>query len=451
MEAMVSKKRALVQRGRRTEGSPAGVHRATGVNRSRSNLVIGLTGPFGSGCSTMRDILAQTPFGFRPFKIADDIRSEVEELSRSIPRGKRGWRKVLQEHGNTRREERIGYWVDKVVDRIDKAQIGDNGIVIDGFRNPREVQEIRRIYPNFFLVAVCAGKEERWNRVRKDYDGNQNEFEDDDRRDQYEDFKWGQGVQKCVDDADYVWYNNEHLMVSLESGEDPDSARIERAFRKACDDFVPLMMGNEQHRDPAADEIHIAAAYAQSHASTCEKRHVGAVITIRKDGQEFPISMGFNENPPSVRTCKNAGACYKDDDMMAKLKARGRKIYCPKCGKVHRDLGDPWNCSKCGTSLKAWLHPNRNMELCTAIHAEERTVLSLGGRSAEGGTLYVTTFPCFQCARLILDAGIKNIVYVEAYPVKNTAAFLEKSGIERIKPFSGFTARAFFRVFPKVN
>jgi len=50
-----------------------------------------------------------------------------------------------------------------------------------------------------------------------------------------------------------------------------------------------------------------------------------------------------------------------------------------------------------------------------------------------------------------LDAGIKNIVYVEAYPVKNTAAFLERNGIEKIRPFSGFTARAFFRVFPKVN
>jgi deoxycytidylate deaminase len=52
---------------------------------------------------------------------------------------------------------------------------------------------------------------------------------------------------------------------------------------------------------------------------------------------------------------------------------------------------------------------------------------------------------------LILDAGIKNIVYVEAYPVKDTAVFLQKNGIGEIRPFSGFTARAFFRVFPKVN
>jgi dCMP deaminase len=90
------------------------------------------------------------------------------------------------------------------------------------------------------------------------------------------------------------------------------------------------------------------------------------------------------------------------------------------------------------------------MELCTAIHAEERAILSLGERSANGGTLYVTTFPCFQCARLILDAEIKNIVYVEAYPVKATAEFLKANGVD-IEPFRGFTARAFFRIFPKVN
>jgi deoxycytidylate deaminase len=425
--------------------------RKAGVTRDRSNLVIGLTGPFGSGCSTMRDILAQAPFSFRPFKMADDIRREVEQMSKVIPKGKKGWRKVLQEHGDARRRERIRYWVDKVVERIDEAPIGEERIVIDGFRNFAEVQEVRKIYPRFFLVAVCADKDERWNRVRKDYAGNQNEFEDDDRRDRDEDCKWGQSVQKCVDDADYVYYNSEHLVVDLGGTEGPNSSKIEKELKNTAQDFLPLMSGGEPHRDPRAAEIHIAAAYAQSHSSTCLKRHVGAVITVTRNGHEFPISMGFNENPPSVRTCKSESACYKDDDMMSKLQARGKKIHCPVCGKLHKGLDQPWNCLKCGASLKAWLHPNRNMELCTAIHAEERAVLSLGGRSVEGGTLYVTTFPCFQCARLILDAGIKNIVYVEAYPVKDTAVFLRKNGIEEIRPFSGFTARAFFRVFPKVN
>lgn len=96
------------------------------------------------------------------------------------------------------------------------------------------------------------------------------------------------------------------------------------------------------------------------------------------------------------------------------------------------------------------MYPNRNMELCTAIHAEERAILSLGGRSARDGRLYVTTFPCFQCARLILDSEITEIVYVEAYPMRETTEFLEKNGVD-VRPFTGFTARAFFRVFPKIS
>ncbi len=419
------------------------------VKLGRSNLVIGLTGPFGSGCSKMREVLAQEEFGFRPFKISEDIRGEVENTNKLIAKGKPGWRRVLQKHGDDRRKEDRAYWVKKVVDRIDKAGIKNENIVIDGFRNFLEVQEIRKIYPRFFLVAICAEKEERWKRVRKDY-RDYNEFEDDDRRDQNEDFDWGQSVQKCVDDADYVYYNNEHLVVSLEGSEDPDMNKIERRLKEQARDFVPLMKEEEGHRDPTTDEVEIAAAYAQSNSSTCLKRHVGAVITIQRDGQEFPISMGFNENPPNIRTCKSETACYKDEDMISKLRARGKSIYCPSCGKHHENLGEPWVCEKCETSLKAWLHPNRNMELCTAIHAEERAILSLGDRSADGRILYVTTFPCFQCARLILDAEIKNIVYVEAYPVQATAEFLKANGVT-IKPFSGFTARAFFRVFPKVS
>jgi len=50
---------------------------------------------------------------------------------------------------------------------------------------------------------------------------------------------------------------------------------------------------------------------------------------------------------------------------------------------------------------------------------------------------------------LILDAEIKKIVFVEAYPVPETSNFL-KEAID-LEPFTGFTARAFFRVFPKVN
>jgi deoxycytidylate deaminase len=410
-----------------------------------SNLVIGLTGPFGSGCGGMRKVLEGK--GFHPFKISDDIRDELRTKKKLVRKGDIDWRKVLQDHGNKQRKKDAGYWVKKVLNKIIALNIGDKNIVIDGFRNFQEVQEIRKIYPRFFLVAVCADKDERWKRVQNDYQGRYKEFDRDDRRDRNEDFEWGQKVQKCVDDADYVYYNNEHLVViQQQEKEAPNVNKIERTLKKAVDDFVPLMEGIEDSRSPVSEEIQMAAAYAQANSSTCMKRHVGAVITMKQDHREYPISMGFNENPACVKTCSEEGGCYKDEDMASKLNAL-KDIYCLVCGKKYKSLKAPWACS-CGASFQEWLHRTRNMELCTAIHAEERAILSLGSRSAKGGTLYVTTFPCFQCARMILDKHIGRIVFVEAYPTAETTGFLKKSGVT-VQPFSGFTARAFFRVFPK--
>jgi deoxycytidylate deaminase len=105
---------------------------------------------------------------------------------------------------------------------------------------------------------------------------------------------------------------------------------------------------------------------------------------------------------------------------------------------------------KCGEKIKAILYPSRGIELCTAIHAEERAIRSLADRRAVGGTMYVTTFPCFQCARRIIDVGINKVVYLEAYPVKESLEFFQNNHIT-IEPFSGFTARSFSRVFRQLE
>jgi len=137
--------------------------------------------------------------------------------------------------------------------------------------------------------------------------------------------------------------------------------------------------------------------------------------------------------------------CFKDENMHAKLEAMKRS-FCPDCGAEQGPLAKPWRCQKCAANLKLRLFPSRNLEVCTAIHAEERAIRSLGDRSAEGATMYVTTFPCFQCSRYIVDAGIAQLVYVEAYPVKESQDFLTKNGVKLI-PFEGFKARAFNRIF----
>jgi deoxycytidylate deaminase len=339
----------------------------------------------------MAEIL-ENHYGFSRFKISDEITAELTADRSLMTKGANGWRSQKQDHGNRRRHETLStgcnYWVDKILDSIEKKRIGSRPVVIDGIRNYHEAEAFKNAYCNFFLVAVCAEQKARWARVKADYSDRWDEFKRDDRRDNNEGLDWGQTVQKCVDHADFVFSNNDQCFIRVQKEERPDNAKIQKAFKHQVDDFIPLMEGNP-HRRPKAEELEIAAAYALSDASSCIKRHVGAVITISKGQREFCISTGYNENPQGTRRCSEDGGCKKDEHMTSWFAAQ-KILHCPGCGRKLQSPTIDSRC-QCGDPLKDWLWPYRGMELCTAIHAEERAVLSLGDRSAENGTLYVTT------------------------------------------------------------
>jgi deoxycytidylate deaminase len=385
---------------------------------------------------------------FRRYKISDEIRSELESKGALAEKPRENWRKAMQDHGNLRRQEKPEYWSEKIADKIFQDVSDEKPIVIDGIRNHHEVRFLRHTFPNFFLIAVCAEKENRWPRVKDDYDGRQAEFERDDRRDQNENVEHGQTVQRCVDDADFIYCNDTQHIVRVAGTEKPDTIAIETEFKKQASDFVLLLKGDLHGRTPTTEELQIAAAYALSNASGCLKRHVGAVITVNDRGLEVPISVGYNDSPAGVTRCMQSGRCRKDDYLSSWFGAQG-KVHCPHCGKEHHSPTHTTLC-ECGHSLRDWLQPLRGMQFCRAVHAEERAIRSLGQRNVKDGILYVTSFPCFQCARMILDTGIREVVYVEAYPQPEARDFLKENGC-KVRPFNGFTARSFFRVFPRVS
>lgn len=414
-------------------------------------LVIGVTGPIGSGVSTVADILRE--MGFKHYRVSEVIRRDLgakslADAAEAVAAGREpapvdespaGHRQRLQDHGNARRREHgAKYWVEKAL--ADDTATGP--IVIDAVRNLGEVGWLRSKYPSSFVIAVIAVRDTRWERLRDTdaYRGNQALFERDDNRDWdlEENDKTGQQVQKCVMAADYVFVNDEHW----------GAATAYRAkIRERLIPTIDLMKGGEPRR-PTPDEVHMATAYSQSQGSACLKRRVGAVIV---DPQGLPLSLGFNENPVSMKPCEHEyGYCFKDNDMEEKMQKR-RDAVCPGCGNKNTSLVAPaWACEKCGKDVKKLLFPSRNIELCTAIHAEERAIRSLHGRDAKGATMFVTTFPCFQCARYILDAGITRVVYVEAYPIKESLDFMRKHGVT-VDAFSGFKARAFNLIFRGVE
>lgn len=66
------------------------------------------------------------------------------------------------------------------------------------------------------------------------------------------------------------------------------------------------------------------------------------------------------------------------------------------------------------------------------LHAEANAILKVASstQSAEGATLYITLSPCRECSKLIHQAGIKRVVYANAYKDVSGIKFLEKAGVE---------------------
>ncbi|MCQ2132895.1 MAG: dCMP deaminase family protein [Bacteroidaceae bacterium] len=77
------------------------------------------------------------------------------------------------------------------------------------------------------------------------------------------------------------------------------------------------------------------------------------------------------------------------------------------------------------------------------LHAEANAITKLARshNSSEGATLYVTASPCLECSKLIIQAGIKRVIYGEQYRLSDGLDLLERAGIEVVHlPIDGETA-----------
>jgi len=125
--------------------------------------------------------------------------------------------------------------------------------------------------------------------------------------------------------------------------------------------------------------------------STCLRRNVGTCVV--KDRRI--LTTGYNGAPTGIAHCEDVG-CLRE------------KLKVPS-GERH--------------------------ELCRGLHAEQNAIIQAAktGISLEGAIMYVTNHPCFICAKMIINSGIKKVVYKEGYSDKEAEDFLKKSGIEVVK------------------
>ena len=139
---------------------------------------------------------------------------------------------------------------------------------------------------------------------------------------------------------------------------------------------------------PSWTDYFIELARIAATRSTCLRRQVGAVLV--RDRRV--LSTGYNGAPRGI-------------------------MHCEERGCLRNELGIP---------------SGERQELCRAVHAEQNAIIqaALSGVSIEGAEIYVTLFPCSVCAKSLINAGIKRIVYVEGYPDKLSEQLLEEAGID---------------------
>lgn len=142
------------------------------------------------------------------------------------------------------------------------------------------------------------------------------------------------------------------------------------------------------------DKRFIDMAQLVSTWSSCfqTNRQVGAVIVKNKR----VMTTGYNGAASGIKSCKERGSCLR------------RELNIPS-GTRH--------------------------EICYATHAEQNAIIQAAklGVCIDGATLYCTHQPCVICAKMIINSGIKRIVYKDGYPDEFSMQLLRESGVEIVK------------------
>ncbi|MCF2828665.1 MULTISPECIES: anti-phage dCTP deaminase [unclassified Pseudoalteromonas] len=330
--------------------------------------------------------------------------------------------------------------------------------LIDQLKHPDEVKLLRLIYQNnFFMLGLYRNRGERTANL-VDEDITRSRAEKIIERDKKDIDAHGQHLDKTFHLSDYFITNSGNA-----------SELREKALR-----FVELIHGSIQH-PPSTDEKSMYAAYGAALNSVCLSRQVGASI-VDKNGNV--IATGFNDAPSfggglysssmekDHRCVFKGGKCYNDSEKQ-KIRTsieKNLKTYLPKklfnleeLEKQNKDvellLGEIVSSIYSNTRLSSLT------EFSRAIHAEMEALLVLSrtnSPSSTGCTLYTTTYPCHNCARHIVAAGIERVVFIEPYE-KSLALNLHSDAISESKEdgkvffesFEGVSPRSFESFFSR--
>ena len=178
----------------------------------RATIAIGLTGPFGSGCSTAAKIL-----GDRKDYTNVRLSQVIQDKWNVLHPNQKPTRKDQQEIGNQLRNGSgdPGILAKESLTALEASSTVFDKLVFDGIRNIGEIETLKDYFGGrFFLFAIECPPSDRWERVRPLYEQNTSAaealktFMSDSERDKHQETAFGQQVQLCVDQADVLVVND---------------------------------------------------------------------------------------------------------------------------------------------------------------------------------------------------------------------------------------------------
>jgi deoxycytidylate deaminase len=312
--------------------------------------------------------------------------------------------------------------------------------ILMSLKRPSEVELLRSIYgTGFYLIGVFASESDRLKYLTEDKNIPWREALRLMKRDQDEDIAFGQRSRDTFQLSD--------VFIQLKQDE----------YKEPLERFLDLVFANP-YITPGADEYAMSLAYSASLRSGQLARQVGSAI--RTPGGDI-VALGCNDVPAP------GGGLYWPGPGDSRDHVRGIDSNDAEQTKIAKDLLRRLSVKIELKEALALLQNSRLMDISEygrAVHAEMDALLTCGriGVSTVGATLFTTTFPCHNCTRHIIAAGVNRVVYIEPYP-KSMASVLHKDAIEltgtrefsrgigkkRIpfEPFVGIGPRRFYDLF----
>ncbi len=287
-----------------------------------------------------------------------------------IQRGEEITRDRLTEVGNElRRRSGNGYLAQQTLSHLQF----DKNYVVDSFRHPDEVS-VFRTSSRFSLIAVVADPSVRFMRIQA------RGREKDPAT--YEDFLVTEQREAANPGSERQQLEATECLADVKI---PNEGTFEELHQKVQAVLAQLFGKLDR---PCWDEYFMRLAKVAALRSNCIKRKVAAIIV--RDRRV--ISTGYNGTPRGTRNCYEGG--------------------CPRCNEM----------ADSGTRL----------DDCLCSHGEENAIVQAAyhGVSVKDATLYTTFAPCLMCTKMIINAGIREVIYNVDYPL-NEASFrlIQEAGI----------------------